>query len=243
MVSNTIYSRVENKGKMKKINFLTKDDYLILTKKFEGAHWTPETIDQRWEYHSRVIELIKMLGIDSPGTVLEMGTMGISCVKDSDTLDYVERWNFPGKKPTYVHDARNIPWPINSKQYELFIALRVFQHLTPYQKECTKEAMRIAKKIIIVVPEKYSNKELPHSKGITYSDFRDFTDGVHPNLYVHTQKEYLYYWDTENPSEIDIENVPQQLTLTKHQTVKSGVLRNKFVSLLLGKLKNIKIWS
>ena len=118
---------------MNRINFLTKEKYMSLVKQYEGGHWTPATIDQRWEYHSRVIELVKSLNISRSASILEMGTMGISCVENSDTIDYLDRWDFPGKKPTYIHDARLVPWPIVDKKYEVFIALRVFQHLTPFQ--------------------------------------------------------------------------------------------------------------
>ena len=183
---------------------------MLLVKKYEGKHWTLNTIEQRWEYHSRVVELIKFLNISSPSNVLEMGTMGVSCVDGSDTIDYMERWNFPGKKPTYIHDARVTPWPIKDKQYDLFVALRVFQHLTPFQREATIEAMRIARKVIVAVPDVYKNKELPDAKGITYMDFVGFLDGIHPNLYFPTQDEIVYYWDLENPSKINLEFVMYQ---------------------------------
>jgi len=185
---------------MKKIFYLTKDEYLFITKKLEGDHWEPNNIERRWDYHSRVIELIKAINISNSSDVLEMGTMGVNCVKDSDTIDYLERWDYKGKQPTYMHDARIIPWPINDKQYEVFIALRVFQHLTPNQKDCLKEAIRVAKKVIIVAPRNYNNKVLPNSKGISYINFVNFLEGIHPNLVIPTAFGDLYYWDTENPS-------------------------------------------
>jgi hypothetical protein len=198
------------------MHYLTKSEYAELTKKHEGGHWTPETIETRWDYHNRVIELIKSLQINNAHHILEMGTMGIPCVIGSKTIDYAERWDFKGKNPTYLHDAREFPWPIKNKEYDLFIALRVFQHLIPVQKECVKEAMRISKKVILVVPETYKNKVLPNSKGITYTDFVDFLDGLHPNLYVPTAQGYLYYWDTENPSGLNIEKVMNQAFVIKY---------------------------
>lgn len=202
---------------MKTPAFLTKDEYLEITNKYEGGHWTPETIENRWDYHCRTIELIKSLNIQNSNEVLEMGTMGVSCVKGSDTIDYSERWDFPGKKPTYIHDARSLPWPVKDKQYEVFVALRVFQHLIPCQKECTLEAMRIAKKVIIIVPAKYINKVLPASKGITYDDFTAFLGGVHPNLYIPTAHGHLYYWDTENPSKVNLEQVMEHIAVEKSE--------------------------
>jgi len=204
---------------METLAYLSKSEYLAITKDFEGEHWTPATIESRWDYHYRTIELIKSLNPSCNSSVLEMGTMGVSCVKNSDTIDYAERWDFPGKKPTYFHDARKFPWPIDTKKYEIFVALRVYQHLTPVQKECVVEAFRIAKKVIIVVPDKYQNHVLPSSEGISYSDFYDFLGCIHPNLFVPTAQGNLFYWDTENPSHLNIEYVMYQLQLFKYQTV------------------------
>ena len=195
--------------------YLTKEKYLELNQKFEGGHWTPETVETRWDYHNRVVELIKGLSITEPSAILEMGTMGIACVEGSHTIDYAERWNFPGKNPTYLHDARVFPWPLHDKQYELFVALRVFQHLTPHQESCFLEAVRIAKKVILVVPEHYENPVLPNAKGITYADFYHYLDGTHPNLYLPTAQGMLYYWDTENPSAINLEQLMAQVSLVQ----------------------------
>ena len=112
----------------------------------------------------------------------------------------MDRWDFPGKNPTYVHDARNIPWPLRDKQYEILIALRVFQHLTPNQREAFLEAMRVSKNVILVVDEIYDNPVLPNSRGITYADFVDFLDGIHPNRFERSKFGPIYYWDTDNPS-------------------------------------------
>lgn len=192
---------------MNHIELLDYNEFAEKVSRMEGGHWTPETIAVRWDYHARVVNLIKALNISVPTSVLEMGTMGVNCVKNGHTIDYAERWDFPGKQPNYLHDARILPWPIEAKQYELFIALRVFQHLVPVQRDCVLEAMRIAKKIIILVPNHYDNDVLPNSKGITYSDFVRFLDGVHPNIYTPTEMGDLYFWDTERPSRLNIESV------------------------------------
>ena len=44
-----------------------------------------------------------------PSKVLEMGTMGLQCVIDSHTINFIEKWDFEGKAPTYFHDGRVIP--------------------------------------------------------------------------------------------------------------------------------------
>ncbi|MBX2931821.1 MAG: hypothetical protein KF781_07750 [Chitinophagaceae bacterium] len=192
---------------MNEIKLLTFEDYFAKVKELEGGHWTLDTIKLRWTYHYRVVELIKALQLKDASKVLEMGTMGVQCVKNGHTIDYAERWNFPGKQPDYLHDARKLPWPIEDKKYDLFIALRVYQHLVPVQKECVQEAMRIAKKVIIITPNYYDNNVLPDSRGITYTNFVEFLNGIHPNLYIPTELGDLYYWDTEQPSALNIEQV------------------------------------
>lgn len=189
------------------LKYLSKHDFHRLTKLHEGGHWTADTFVGRWDYHSRVISLIKALKLQDPSKVLEMGTMGVSCVKNGHTIDYSERWDFKGKRPTYLHDARILPWPIKDKEYDLFVALRVYQHLVPRQEECVKEAMRISKKVILVVPGEYNNSVLPKSKGITYKKFVECLDGVHPNIYKVTEFGDLFYWNTEEPSFLDVEHV------------------------------------
>lgn len=192
---------------MNKLNFPDYDSFSEKTKGIKQGHWVSQPVQSRWDYHSRVINLIKSLDIDDPSRVLEMGTVGVQCVIGSHTIDFAEAWNYPGKSPNYMHDARQIPWPIQDKQYDLFVALRVFQHLAPKQKECVQEAMRIADKVIIVSPLQYNIELYPNSKGINYSDFVGYLDGIHPNLFIHTSMGFLYYWDTKNPSHINLENV------------------------------------
>ena len=209
---------------MSQLQLLTQDEFSRKVKELEGGHWTPRTISNRWDYYSRVVELIKSIAIDDPAKILEMGTMGISCVDNGHTIDYEEKWAFPGKKPTIVHDARQLPWPVANKQYELFIALRVFQHLAPVQGECVKEAMRIAQKVILVVPNSYDNAVHPASRGITYRDLAEYNGGIHPNLYYTSKMGDLYYFDTEHPSRLDIEAVlkPAPAGTTIHNTKPSA---------------------
>lgn len=213
---------------MQHLSFLTKTEYLSITSEIGGEHWSPGTIESRWDYHQLTIELLKALDIVDAKAVIEMGTMGVSCVKGSDTIDCNKNWDYPGKKPTYLLDARNIPWPIGDNQYEVFIALRVFQHLIPDQKDCIKEAWRIAKRIIIVVPDTYSHKDFPNSKGVSYSIFVDFLNGIHPNLYLPTELGYLYYWDTTTPSRINLERVMKRFNLNNDQVKPIEAFDNRF---------------
>ena len=198
---------------MNELSLLDYEGFKLRTKALEEeGYWTPRYLSKRWGYLSKVVNLVKELNLKKYSKVLEMGTMGITCVRNADTMDYEEdnfgqRKETTTKKITYVHDARLFPWPVQDKSYDLFIALRVFMHLVPKQKECIREAFRIAKKVIVVVPEIYENKNYPDSNGIAYSDFVNFLDGMHPNIYTPTEWGELYYWDTENPSFFDLEGI------------------------------------
>lgn len=228
---------------MKNIKFLSKEEYINRVTDFADAHWSKETIDTRWDYHFRTLELIKASGVNDSKKVLEMGTKGVSCVIGSDTIDYLERWDFKGKNPTYVHDARIIPWPIENKKYDVFVALRVFQHLVPVQSQAVKEAFRIAKRIIFVIPEKYDNPVIPDSKGISYKDFVAILDGVHPNVYFPTAFGSLFFWDTENPSYLDLETVMSNVklsTIQKPKTKKPTPPKSNVKSLAKKILKKLK---
>jgi hypothetical protein len=49
-------------------------------------------------------------------------------------------------------DARNVPWNIENKKYDVFVGLQVFEHLSPNQSEIFKEIERISKYCILTVP-------------------------------------------------------------------------------------------
>lgn len=180
----------------KDMKFINYNEFKRVIAQNKGGHWSTQPIHKRWDYHQKAIDIIKGLNIFSPENILEMGTMGAQLVKGSHTLDYMEKWDFIGKSPTYIHDARTFPWPVADKNYELFIALRVFQHLAPVQKEAFLEAKRIAKRLILAVPVKYSTQlKRVQSAGITQEQFVDWNDGVKPNLVIPTLMCPLYYWD------------------------------------------------
>jgi len=138
------------------ITFIDKENYRKNAETNMGRHW--EKWEHRWKYFQRSIDIIKeYTNIDDPKKVVEVGTMGACLVNGCDTIDYSERWSFKGKNPTYLHDIRKFPWPIKDKKYDLFIALRVWQHLSTFQKDCFLEAKRISKELLIVVPVNYKN--------------------------------------------------------------------------------------
>ncbi|MGW9332746.1 hypothetical protein [Bosea sp. NPDC055594] len=188
-------ANIKKKGYSEVNAYLTHDDYLAITSDLGGGHWS--NAKRRWVYHGAAVTFSRLANPSSPSKVLEMGTMGINIVPGSHTIDYAEGWNFKGKQPTHAHDGREIPWPIEDNAYELFIALRVYHHLTPTQKEAFLEARRIAKNIIIVAPESYN--KVKGSKGIPLSDLIAWNDGVPPTATMEFGEEFgnLYFWDSK----------------------------------------------
>jgi hypothetical protein len=164
------------------VTYLTEEEYITKCQLLGGSHWS--NFKERWAYHKAAIDLCRLAGPDSPDQVLEMGTMGVSIVRNSDTIDYTHKWKFKNFNPTFFHDARKLPWPIPQQKYHTFVALRVFHHLAPKQKECFLEAKRIARHIIIVVPETYQVPGYEESAGIPEPLFVDWNNGIGPTATV-----------------------------------------------------------
>lgn len=166
------------------------DDYVKQVREMDylnNGNWN--NYKQRWQYHDVAIQIIKGMGLTSSKQVLELGSLGVQLVKGSDTMDYAnKRWNGESFSPTILHDVRHIPWPIQTNSYQLFIALRVFQHLPDCQKEAFREALRISQKVLIVVPTKYGR-----GKGLSVEEMMKWNTGTSIKL-----KHYVAFRDNKN---------------------------------------------
>jgi len=157
---------------LKIINF---QDFTRKVKKFKirfprDDHWDVS----RWSYYEDVVNLILSSNLRYATKVLEIGPMGIPIFDSSETMDWkVPEANWPIDSPTYVHNGKRTPWPFRDNQFDLVIALRVFQHLSPFQREAFLEAERISRNLIIVVPAVYPENTIG-SKAITLSEFIQF---------------------------------------------------------------------
>lgn len=186
------------------IEFITYEEYSVISDKLyehdkslgRKSNWANR--DKRWRYHKKAIRIIARSEVSEPARILEMGTAGVQLVKGSHTLDYGKNWTYPGEAPTFLHDAREVPWPIDDASYDWFIAMRVFHHLAPVQFECFREATRIARNVIIVTP--HPTGEEPN-KGIALTKFFKWNDEVPPRLVERVDPYgYLYYWDRKSLS-------------------------------------------
>src|SRR5215207_4064647 len=115
---------------------------LITRAEFETMERQYPYLRSRWVYYSEVIALLKVLEFE-PESCLEIGAYRLPLCRGSDTLD---------NKPylpnlTYLHDARQTPWPIN-RSYDLAIALQVWEHLDGRQEKAFGELRRVASQAI-----------------------------------------------------------------------------------------------
>lgn len=100
----------------------------------------------RWEYYKVVIDLVNRL---QPAAVLELGPGQHTIVKHCDIMVKPDNdsWGRPinAVGQVYLHDATEKPWPVADKQYDLFIALQVWEHLSNKQSRAFREVMRVSK--------------------------------------------------------------------------------------------------
>jgi hypothetical protein len=107
----------------------------------------------RWRYLSSVGRIANAL-IARHGlrTALELGPHLRPVIVGSDAMDRHSQTELQSEGRVYVHDATTIPWPFDDKQYDLFVALQVFEHLGDQQAAVFREVRRIAKHAEISVP-------------------------------------------------------------------------------------------
>ncbi len=178
------------------VETLTEEEFTAAARHSGGGHW--KNAASRWGYHAAAIDLVRRVAPARAAEVLELGTMGVSIVKGSDTMDYDEKWHATGFEPTFHHDARRHPWPIADDRYTLFVALRVFHHLRPVRAQSFAEAARVARNLIISAPTDYEVESLHDtSSGIAEEEVLAWNGGVPPTetIRLGDWRGNLYFWD------------------------------------------------
>jgi len=164
------------------MDFLTVDEY---TKKGRGSKYWGNS--GRWAYHNLVSEWAREA---SPSSVLELGCFGMQVCSGSDTMDLIG-------EPTISYDARKVPWPLEDKSYDIFIALQVWEHLDDAKAEAFREVMRISRRAILSFPYMWRNGNVYH-KGITRKMIDAWTLDVRPERVEMVGSEYkriVMMWD------------------------------------------------
>ena len=178
--------------------FLTEESFFSAADQYRNKEGTRYWGDakRRWGYHKRSIEIIKQVSLGTP-RILEIGTMGIPLSSESDLLDMALHKDFYSRKDLrYEHDLRCIPWPIEDRIYDWVVALRVYHHLWPMQRECFEEALRIGRNLILFVPA-VKNHEVKQGT-ILPSEFRAWYSDIRPSI-IEPMAEFgfLYAWIRE----------------------------------------------
>lgn len=119
----------------------------------------------RWEYWKIVVKYLKII---NPKSSIELGATRRSLVIDGDRMGKNKI-----EKPDLLWNAFDIPWIIKDKQYDVFIALQVWEHLKGKQKEVFKEVPRISNWAIFSFPYKWKGNS-SHSK-ITKRKIKEWT--------------------------------------------------------------------
>jgi hypothetical protein len=107
----------------------------------------------RWRYTSVALaEAAKLIVRDDITTALEVGAPVKPALTGAHVMDFRLREELDPSVEITVHDARDVPWPFEDKQFGMFIALQVFEHLGKSQPEAFREVRRVARHAIISLP-------------------------------------------------------------------------------------------
>jgi hypothetical protein len=163
----------------------------------------------RWEYYKEVIDIVHRV---NPETVLELGPGQHTIVKQCDVMVRPEDdvWGKPINEVRRIlyHDATEKPWPIEDKQYELFIALQVWEHLGNKQGRAFREAMRVSKAAVLSFPYLWDcpkdNANYPEHHMVDEEVIADWTLGLEPKQVIKISRtgpevskgpRIIYHWE------------------------------------------------
>lgn len=182
---------------------MTIDDYNELLSGPKG-----DWFNGRWFYYETVANLVKDLDCES---VIEIGPGGHTIVRNCDIMVIPEDdfWGRPQKHYHRMikHNATEKPWPIADKQYDLLIALQVWEHLDSKQSRAFREVMRIAKSAILSFPYMWDcpqdNSNYPEHHMIDKELIGDWTLNIMPEKIIELPRtsnkvsrgpRLIYYW-------------------------------------------------
>ena len=87
--------------------------------------------ENRWGYMSAALaQATELIGRHGLRTALELGAPVLPIIVGADVMDKKARPELDPSVSDPVLDATQVPWPVDDKAYDLFMALQVFEHLT-----------------------------------------------------------------------------------------------------------------
>lgn len=126
---------------------------------------------ERWDLYEAAVEVIRSL---APSSVLELGPYRLPIVSDGHTMDRRENL-----RPTIIHDACNFSWPVEC-DYDVFVALQVWEHLGDHQQQAFREVQRFASHAVLSFPYEWDCPNNPSHHGITKDTIRNWTLNQEP---------------------------------------------------------------
>lgn len=134
----------------------------------------------RWPFVAAAREVISTLPAVPAQRVLEVGPYRLAVVPGCETMDIL-----PKLEPTYLHNARQMPWPMADGAYELVVGLQVFEHLGPRdsgnQERAFAEITRVASRAVLSFPYKWAGGEDNWHAGIDLDVIRRWALGQRPD--------------------------------------------------------------
>ena len=167
---------------MKVENLLTESEYNRLAESL--PYYTPHKTWSRWDYMSLVVDEMKIL---QPSSICEAGSEGMYLSNDSTVMELKPK---NSEHEEIIHNLNNIPYPIKDKQFDLFIALQVWEHLTN-QIEAFKEVRRVSHNAILSFPYKWKGNRV---HDISEDDISRWTSNIIPVKVIPIQNRLIYVW-------------------------------------------------
>jgi len=161
------------------ITVSTEEDYNKVCEEFE---YFRHSKNKRWRYTKEVLKMLEPF-CENINTSLEIGTEGFQCIGESVI-------------PSHTFDARK-SWSYEDKQFDIVIALQVWEHLyekgkriyqgvkqISKQKKAFTELKRVSKTAILSIPYDWgewtnTSPENCHY-GITMKHIMEWSSGLEP---------------------------------------------------------------
>ncbi len=128
------------------MNLITRADYDEIVKTERYYQIGPP--NERWHY---IVIAIRWLNELCPQKTLEIGAHVFPLDKDGRYVDIIDFSKRLGSHFVH-HDITKVPWPFANKEFDVIMALQVWEHLEGDQKKAFLELTRVGKSAILSFP-------------------------------------------------------------------------------------------
>jgi hypothetical protein len=170
------------------MTLLTRKSYNDRVRALNDPYWT-KTAAHRWAYMSVVIEEIRKI---KPRWICEAGVAKMPLCSKSFIIDLVPE-SLEGHDGM-IYDLNKIPYPLADKQFDLFVALQVWEHLL-HPRRAFLEVTRISYNAILSFPYKWDcDPKNPHFM-ITSEVISSWTLQIKPKKVQRVGTRIIYIWE------------------------------------------------